>query len=94
MTIDAPRRDDHPHAALGEDPGRVGPMPCVTPVMRAVSERGEVRARGRLQYGWEEGILLEMQDSQYEMLENLPRLRGVLSVEEHVLGCMCDSFRS
>jgi len=38
--------------------------------------------------------LLEMQDSQYEMLENRPRLRDVLSVEEHALGCMCDSFRS
>jgi len=38
--------------------------------------------------------LLEMQDSQYEMLEKRPRLRDVLSVGEHVLGCMCDSFRS
>jgi hypothetical protein len=38
--------------------------------------------------------LLEMQDSQYEMLENRPRLRDVLSVEEHVLWCLCDSFRS
>lgn len=37
--------------------------------------------------------LLETQDSQYEILENRPRLRDVLSVEEHVLGCMCDSFR-
>jgi len=38
--------------------------------------------------------LLETQDSQYEMLEKQPRLKDALSVEEHVLGCMCDSFRS
>lgn len=38
--------------------------------------------------------LLETQDSQYEMLEKRLRLKDALSVEEHVLGCMCDSFRS
>ena len=38
--------------------------------------------------------LLETQDSQYEMLEKRPRLKDALSVEEYVLGCMCDSFRS
>ena len=37
--------------------------------------------------------LLEIQDSQSEMLQNLPLLEDVLSAEERVLGCMCDSFR-
>ncbi|MCL7050935.1 hypothetical protein MKW94_013907 [Papaver nudicaule] len=38
--------------------------------------------------------LLETQDSQSEMSQNPPPFGDVLSVEEHVLGCMCDSFRS
>ena len=46
LTIDAPRRDDHPRAALGEDPRRLGPD-----ARRGAGddggERGEVRARGR-----------------------------------------------
>lgn len=38
--------------------------------------------------------LLEMQDSQLEMSRNPLLLGDVLSAEEHVLGCMCDLFRS
>lgn len=38
--------------------------------------------------------LLETQDSQSEMLRNPPLFGDVLSAEEHVLGCMCDSFKS
>lgn len=38
--------------------------------------------------------LLEIQDSQSEMSGNPPLLGDALSVEEDVLGCMCDSFRS
>ena len=38
--------------------------------------------------------LLETQDSQSEMSRNPLLFGGVLSAEEHVLGCMCDSFRS
>ena len=38
--------------------------------------------------------LLETQDSQLEMSRNPPLFGDVLSAEEHVLGCMCDSFRS
>jgi hypothetical protein len=35
-----------------------------------------------------------MQDSQLEMSRNPLLLGDVLSAEEHVLGCMCDLFRS
>uniref|UniRef100_A0A7N2N9K3 ATP-dependent Clp protease proteolytic subunit n=1 Tax=Quercus lobata TaxID=97700 RepID=A0A7N2N9K3_QUELO len=38
--------------------------------------------------------LLERRDSQSEMLRNPPPLGDALSDEEHVLGCMCDSFRA
>ncbi|KAI5650772.1 hypothetical protein M9H77_36777 [Catharanthus roseus] len=38
--------------------------------------------------------LLEIQDSPSEMSRNPPLLGDVLNVEEHVLGCMCDSFQS
>ena len=38
--------------------------------------------------------LLETQDSQSETLQNPPLLGDALSAEEHVRGCMCDSFKS
>ncbi|MFQ6669677.1 hypothetical protein Gotur_034828 [Gossypium turneri] len=38
--------------------------------------------------------LLEMQESQLEMSLNPLLLGNVLSAEEHVLGCMCNLFRS
>ncbi|KAI5671998.1 hypothetical protein M9H77_12362 [Catharanthus roseus] len=38
--------------------------------------------------------LLERQDSPSEMSRNPPLFGDVLNVEENVLGCMCDSFRS
>ena len=38
--------------------------------------------------------LLETQDSQSETSRNLLLLGDVLSAEEHVRGCMCDSFQS
>lgn len=38
--------------------------------------------------------LLETQDSQSETLQNPPLLGDALSAEEHVQGCMCDSFQS
>ena len=38
--------------------------------------------------------LLETQDSQSEILPNPPLCGDVLSAEEHVQGCMCDSFQS
>ncbi|KAK6923592.1 Clp protease proteolytic subunit /Translocation-enhancing protein TepA [Dillenia turbinata] len=38
--------------------------------------------------------LLETQDSQSEMSRNPPLFGDALSAEEHVLGCMCDSFKS
>lgn len=38
--------------------------------------------------------LLETQDSQSETSRNPPLLGDALSAEEHVRGCMCDSFKS
>ncbi|MFQ6665512.1 hypothetical protein Gotur_032226 [Gossypium turneri] len=38
--------------------------------------------------------LLEMQDSQLKMSRNPLLLGDVLCAEEHVLGCMCDLFKS
>lgn len=38
--------------------------------------------------------LLETQDSQSKTLQNPPLLGDALSAEEHVQGCMCDSFQS
>lgn len=38
--------------------------------------------------------LLETQDSQSETLRNPPLFGDALSAEEHVQGCMCDSFKS
>lgn len=38
--------------------------------------------------------LLETQDSQSETSRNPPHLGDALSAEEHVQGCMCDSFKS
>ena len=38
--------------------------------------------------------LLETQDSQLKTSRNPPLLGDALSAEEHVRGCMCDSFQS
>jgi len=38
--------------------------------------------------------LLETRDSQSETSRNPPLLGDALSAEEHVQGCMCDSFKS
>ena len=38
--------------------------------------------------------LLETQDSELKTSRNPPLLGDALSAEEHVRGCMCDSFQS
>jgi hypothetical protein len=38
--------------------------------------------------------LLENQDNQQRIEKNLLLFEDVLSIEEYVLGCMCDSFGS